>query len=659
MNTTTEEPNAQLLQTILEISPLGAFQADTRGHIIFANKQWEYISGATEAQSMGDGWMKLIYKDDMPLIERALEEVIANKRELFGLVYRIKNPQRGIRWVRVNCKFIFDTEGNALYYIGFVEDITEHQLREQMLKDTIAKMEQSNRLLEVSQKLSKTGGWEFNVLTGEIFWTKQVYIINDVDPDFELSYDNIMNLCTPEYRPVVEEKMKTAMERGQPHDFEFQIYTSRGEKRWVKIIGIPIIKDNQVVLIHGAAMDITGEKEAALELVRAKNAAENSAKSKADFLSEMSHEIRTPLSGIIGIANLLKLDDSGDREEYGQYIDALSFSADHLLELITDILDLAKIESGKVELTQTTVNVFDLIHNIKHQFKSMAEAKGVSINSIIDNNIPKQLRADPIRLAQILNNLVSNAVKFTENGEVIISLSLITLENDQATIRFSVKDSGIGISREFHEKVFESFKQGHQIAHQKHTGTGLGLTITQKLAELHGSKVFLKSEVGMGAEFYFSITFECITEKKQPGFLLNVQGDKNTEKKLAGLTILYVEDNPVNLMIIRKQLENMGMAPACAGSGKEALALLEKNNYHVALLDLHMPEMDGYTLAAIIQQKYPDTHIVIFTGDIMMDVKERLGSMNIYDILDKPLLPKTMYEMLYKIARNKNVLPQE
>lgn len=659
MNTTTDEPNAQLLRTIFEISPLGAFQADTKGHIIFANKQWEYISGVTEEESMGDGWMKLIYEEDIPLLDRALEEVIANKKELFGLVYRLKNPQRGIRWVRVNCKFIFDTEGNALYYIGFVEDITEHQLREQMLQETISKMEQSNRLLEVSQQASKTGGWEFNVLTGETFWTKQIYLINDVDTDFELSYDNIMTLCTPEYRPVVEEKMKAAIERGEPHDFEFQIYTSRGEKRWVKIVAIPVIKDNRVILVHGAAMDITEKKEAEMELIRAKNVAENAAKAKADFLSEMSHEIRTPLSGIIGIANLLKLDYSTDREEYEQYINALSFSADHLLELINDILDLAKIESGKVELMQAEVNIFDLISNIKSQFISIAEAKGITINSFIDNTIPKKLRADPVRLAQILNNLVSNAVKFTENGEVNILLRLVALQNDRATIHFSVKDSGIGISREFHEKVFESFKQGNQPVRYKQTGTGLGLTITQKLAELHGSKIFLKSEAGMGAEFYFDISFECMKDKNQPGFLKRLPGAVSAEKKLNGLTILYVEDNPINLMIIRKQLENMGMAPDCADSGKEALAQLEKKEYHVAILDLHMPEMDGYALAEIIQQKYPDTHIVIFTGDIMAEVKEKLGSMRIYDILDKPLLPKKMYDMLYRIGRNKNVLSQE
>lgn len=655
----TGVPHQELakIQKILEVSPMGAFQADTEGNCLFLNQQWENISGLSVSESLGKGWMNLICEEDLTHINNLLQHVVAEGKEIFDFVYRIKHPIKGIRWLKTNAKFIFDENGSAFCYIGFLEDITDSTLNELTLRETKTNLERSNLILDMSQELSTTGGWEYNLLTGEVFWTKQVYEINGVDEkSFVPTFERVLSLYDEGYADVMVAHVKDAIEKQVPYDFELRLRTPAGIKKWIRAVGIPIVEDNKVILLRGAITDITKKKEIELELLRAKDIAENSAKAKTDFLSVMSHEIRTPLNGIIGIANLLKLKHTMDQEEY---VRSLIFSADHLLQLINDILDLTKIESDKLELVSAEVNIFELVRNIKNQFKSLAEAKGILVKSFIDDDIPKRLIADPVRLGQILNNLVSNAIKFTDNGDVTITLRLVELKGNKARVHFSVKDTGMGIPAELHETVFESFKQVQQTAQRKHAGTGLGLAITQKLIELHGSHIALKSAAGEGAEFHFELNLEVGTDKNSPGTFKPVPEFMIYQGKLKGLRILFVEDNPINVMVAKKQLEYFGCVPDCAYSGKEALLLLNDNSYDVALLDLHMPEIDGYALADIIQQKYPGIHIVIFTADIMTEVKLKLAKMHIFDILNKPFSPERMFDVLYNVAKNRDILTRE
>lgn len=646
---------SSLIYKVLELAPLGAFLADASGNIIFVNKQWENISGLTHEASLGKGWMKIVYEEDMPRITDLLQNMMAQRKEIFDFAYRISHPVKGIRHVKANAKFVYDESGVPLHYTGFVEDVTEKALKEAVLTEIKEKLERGNLLLDVSQGLSGTAGWEVDLKTGEVFWTKQNYILYEVEDSFVPTLDNTRAFYQGEDAEKMDKAASEAMMHHTSYDIELQFTTAKGTKKWVRAIGVPVVKDGEVVMFKGALMDITRIKETEQELITAKNFAENAVRAKTDFLSVMSHEIRTPLNGIIGISNLLKLNHTMDQEEY---IRSLIFSADHLLQLINDILDLTKIESDNLELLKAEVNLPELVRNIKNQFKSLAEAKGILLKSFVDDDIPVRLIADPVRLGQILNNLVSNAIKFTDQGSVTILLRLTALGKDKVTIHFSVKDTGIGIPKELHQTVFESFKQVQQATHRKHSGTGLGLTITQKLVELHNSRIFLKSAPGEGTEFYFEVSFEPANERNSPAKFVRTSSIAGFEKKLTGLRILFAEDNPINVLVAKKQLEYFGIVPDCAYNGKEALALLENNSYHIALLDLHMPEIDGYALAEIVRRQYPDMHIIIFTADIMTDVKVRLAKLHIYDILNKPFAPERMYEILLNVARDKKIIAQ-
>ncbi|WP_090604501.1 ATP-binding protein [Parapedobacter koreensis] len=535
-----------------------------------------------------------------------------------------------------------------------IQDITNRIKQEQALKQTKALLERTNQILESSQKLSNTGGWEFDVLTGEMFWTKQTKLIFEVaDNDTEvINYQDILTLCDPGYDYIFDQHIRRSLERQEPHDFIFRIR----DRKWLRSIGSPVVENNKVVKLRGATMDITEQMKATQELLEAKNKAEEAARAKTDFLSVMSHEIRTPLNGIIGISNLLKMNRFQDHQIY---VDNLIFSADHLLQLINDILDLTKIDSDNVELVQNEVNLNELLQGITNQFNSLAESKGIDLISFIDPQIPEKIIADAVRLNQILNNLISNALKYTDTGEVTITLQALSCDEQQVAIRFTIKDTGIGIPKEYHETVFDSFKQVQQPASRRHSGTGLGLAITKKLVELHNSRITMESSIGKGTTFSFDITFELPQDD-----LLVDQSDVRSSvatyaNKLGDLRVLLVEDNPINAMVAQKQLVYFGIVPDCAYDGIEALSLLKNNTYHIAFIDLHMPGMDGHALSEFVRKQYPATHIVISTADIMGDIRVKLSKIKTYDILNKPIVLEKLLIFLLKVAEQHNIIHME
>jgi CheY-like chemotaxis protein len=296
------------------------------------------------------------------------------------------------------------------------------------------------------------------------------------------------------------------------------------------------------------------------------------------------------------------------------------------------------------------VNLHDLLRNIHNQFQSLADAKKITLVTDVDPDIPKKVLADVIRLSQIFNNLVSNAIHYTEKGEVVLSAHLLKKQTGKVQVHFSVKDTGIGIPEKYHSTIFESFRQVEQPPGRR-AGTGLGLTITQKLITLHNSQIFLKSKPGEGTEFYFDLTFTLPTKKNTPPKRGQINELSAYEKKFKGLRLLFVEDNPINVMVAKRQLEYFGIQPDCALNGAEAVELLKENRYDIAFVDLHMPEIDGYALSEIIRNEYPDTHIVIFTADIMPEVRRSFARKGIFDILNKPFFPREMLTTLLKVAQ--------
>lgn len=396
-------------------------------------------------------------------------------------------------------------------------------------------------------------------------------------------------------------------------------------------------------------------KETEEKLKEEKKKAESSEKVKQLFLANMSHEIRTPMNGILGFARLLQ--ESNIDEEQRKYIDIILQSGDNLLVIINDILDFSKIEAGKVVFEIMPFHLLDSINSTIDLQAAKAEQKNIKLNVQIDQKLPVMVQGDTVRLNQILLNLISNAIKFTEAGEVNVSVTEVKQTMKDVVIQFSVKDTGIGIPYEQQHKIFEIFEQATTDTGRKFGGTGLGLSIVKQLVELQGGKISLKSKPGEGSEFTFrlrflkDITSEQTADARQPvapkPFVEGIKIGK-------GKRILVVEDNPINSLLVLKVLKRQGYETDVAENGKIALDKYHTNNYDMILMDLQMPEMDGYE--ATIKIRRSDTGnsnipIIAMTAHTIKGEYERCMEIGMNNFISKPFRADDLYEKIDSLIK--------
>jgi signal transduction histidine kinase/CheY-like chemotaxis protein/ligand-binding sensor domain-containing protein len=384
------------------------------------------------------------------------------------------------------------------------------------------------------------------------------------------------------------------------------------------------------------------------DLLKAKEEAEKSSHAKAEFLSIMSHEIRTPMNAVVNLTNYL-LEDK-PTEAQVENLNILKFSANNLLAIINDVLDFNKIESGKVEFETIEFDLLGLLDSIHYGMSANAREKGIKFLLDVTVDLSKMLIGDPNRLTQILNNLISNAIKFTEKGQVKMTLSAVEEREKRITLRFDVKDTGIGISEEEKKYIFNMFTQAASDTTRKYGGTGLGLAITKKLLQLQDSDVELTSVVGEGSTFSFVLDFGKGASLSNE--LILGAPKEELGKALKGANVLAVEDNLVNVLVVQKFLEKWGVNVTHAADGEEAVRKVDEQQFDLILMDIHMPNMDGYAAARIIREKKDKQHefipIIALTASALMDNKERIYEAGMNDIVVKPFKPAELYKVLVK-----------
>lgn len=418
------------------------------------------------------------------------------------------------------------------------------------------------------------------------------------------------------------------------------------------------ISDSDEDLIHIISFlqdRITKAKELEVELINSKELAEKAAMAKAQFLSIMSHEIRTPMNAVIGFTHLLIHQDP--KPEQKEFLGFLKFSAENLLVLINDILDFSKIEAGKIEFEQVDFSVTDLIKNTRLSLLQKANEKNIQIKLMMDQDMPNAIIGDPVRLGQILTNLVSNAVKFTHKGKVTITASLAEENEDASTIGFEIADTGIGIMPDKIDHIFESFSQASTDTTRKYGGTGLGLTITKRLLQLLGSDIAIKSEYGVGSVFNFSLTFK--NSKKQ----LSSTSDSDefyALKSLKGTRLLIAEDNQINVILAKQFMKQWDVECDVAENGEIALMLVQTHDYDMVLMDLQMPEMDGYQTTTAIRNlggnKYQNLPIIALTALAMLDIQDMAFTVGMNDYVSKPFNPNELHRKIALYSRQKQIV---
>jgi len=386
-----------------------------------------------------------------------------------------------------------------------------------------------------------------------------------------------------------------------------------------------------------------------VELQEAKELAEQASQSKAMFLSNMSHEIRTPLNVVIGITNLLL--QNQPKDDQVDNLNTLKFSAENLMAIINDILDFSKIDAGKIVFEAIDFNLPNFLKNIADTFTVSAKNKGIKLLLEKDDDLPDVIVGDKARLTQILSNIMGNSIKFTSNGYVKLKVTSQSNDNDSVSICYAVEDTGIGISKEKQNVIFNDFTQAETKTNRLFGGTGLGLSIVKRLLELQGSKIVVDSEVGEGTTFSFCLNYKIgeVVETVEE----NSESDANTS--LEGVKVLLAEDNPFNVIVAEQFLETWGVSCDVANDGKEAVALVEKNDYNLVLMDLQMPEMDGYEATRTIRS-LPDSNkssmpIIAVTATVYSEIKDLIEESGMNGYVSKPFEPDQLYSTILEKMR--------
>ena len=387
--------------------------------------------------------------------------------------------------------------------------------------------------------------------------------------------------------------------------------------------------------------EIARRKEVELQLLLAKEEAEEASQAKSEFLSVISHEIRTPLNAIIGMGHLLL--KSNPRADQVDNLKVLKTSSDNLLVLINDILDFNKIEAGKLDLEEATFSVKKLVKDIVHANSNAASERQNRITLNIDEHLPDFLTGDPLRLGQILNNLVSNAVKFTKRGFIEVKVSLKELKNDVATMDFSIQDTGVGIAGDNLAAIFLPFMQASTSITRKYGGTGLGLAITKRILKILNSDIHVESELGQGSRFFFTLELKTADDE-----INNQIEDGTVDFDLKNKKILLVEDTLFNVLYATQLLEGWNAIVEVAENGAVAIEMLQKTSHDLVLMDLQMPVMDGYTATVKIREFNEDIPIIALTASATSNVREKVMKAGMQDYVTKPFNPDDFFIKLKK-----------
>ncbi|WP_099468754.1 hybrid sensor histidine kinase/response regulator [Konateibacter massiliensis] len=649
----------------------GIISTDLEGNITYMNHKAEEITDINMSEAIGKAFDHIfifMHGETKERVESPINDAIINDR-IAGLVHDtiIITKSEAKKYVSATCSPVKNAEEMIIGTVLVLRDITrlkylekEHIHEKENLLSIFNYAPVGMVMLDEEYYITKVNEIALEYVNGTRDWMLGKYFGNSFS--CEGSRDNSLGCgygpkCTDcQLRKGITLAIRQGQGTGKIELHKTLIVDNKRKEFWFKASITPLSQEgvkNAVITL----VDITDLKQSEKNLISAKEAAEAANKAKSEFLANMSHEIRTPINGIVGMIDLTLLTELN--YEQTDNLTTAKGCANALLKIINDVLDFSKMEAGKLSIDNVSFDLKEVIEEIVKIHAPKMESKGLDFIYSYSSNLPQVLIGDPMRLRQIINNLISNGIKFTEEGSISLSITSRALEG-QVELKFEVSDTGIGIDDNNIEKLFKSFSQVEDYKTKNYSGTGLGLAISKSLVEMMGGRIGVESEKGMGSTFYFYLTF------KQEGSLKKKDAEEPVFlKPTKPVHILMVEDDKINQKVILKMLLKNGYEVDVASNGREALELFQIEKYDIILMDIQMPEMNGVEVTRKIKEleigQAKQTPIIAITAYTLLGDRERFLSLGMDGYLPKPIQMGELYDTIHRFTREEDwyILPQK
>ncbi len=644
----------QSTQTMLNraqsVAKLGSWQLDfTNESLIWSDEVYKIFElNKSTFNPSYENFFKVIHPQDASMVKEAYQHSLSN-REVYSIDYRLLMPDGRIKWVREIADHQFNELGKPTISVGTVQDITEYKLIELELK----KNETQFRL---SIEASNIGLWQWD-MNDKLTWSDECYQqLGFAAQAFPMSLTIYKQGIHPDDMTQAFEEVARQVEQNKEFVIQFRYKNVHDNWSWIECRGkvTSYDEDGSPNWMMGTHINIQHQKdtEASLKLARAE--AEKANKAKSEFLANMSHEIRTPMNAILGLSELA-MEESNVQSMHEQ-LHKIHRSAHLLLGIINDILDFSKIEAGKLLISEQPFSLVQIVQDLQQLFMTVAQEKNLNLSFELNQQETSSFLGDELRIRQVLTNLISNAIKFTHQGGVTLSIHVEPTGHERSLVHFTIKDTGIGISDEQQQRLFSAFAQADSSITRQYGGTGLGLIISQKLVKAMGGEgIQLSSQVNQGSQFTFSLRLTpCANIAVSP----IPEADQQALSSLLNGDILLVEDNPINQEVALSQLKRLGLTAHVAHNGAQAVDMIKTQHYQLILMDIQMPIMDGYQAAEQIRRFNKHTPIIALTAAAMIEDREKALAAGMNDHLAKPINREQLRETLLKWSKKNIEVPQ-